>query len=264
MRILWLANAPWSPTGYGTGTARVIWHLKDQGHEVIVLAFYGLQGAPLKANGILVLPGGRDPYGNDVCLADYEYHNCDVVISFMDVWVLNPGLMSRMRWYPWLPVDHDPTPPAVVSTLQAGARRPIAYCKWGAQKLREAGFDPLMVPLSVPTDEFFPVDRAKARQALGCPEDRFLVGMVAANKGMPSRKAFDEHVRAFKVFQQRHNDAMLYLHTEFDSPHGISISQLLRLNEIPPESVAQPSPYQFRRGLIDNEFMRHAYSAMDV
>ena len=41
-----------------------------------------------------------------------------------------------------------------------------------------------------------------------------MVGIVAVNKGAPSRKSLAEMIEAFAIFRARHDDALLYLHTE--------------------------------------------------
>jgi hypothetical protein len=45
------------------------------------------------------------------------------------------------------------------------------------------------------------------------PDGAFLVGMVAANKGRPSRKGFSQAFQAFKQVRETHENAYLYLHT---------------------------------------------------
>ena len=49
------------------------------------------------------------------------------------------------------------------------------------------------------------------------PKDAFVVGMVAANKGAPSRKAFSQALLAFSRFAKAHDNAFLYLHTVLDA-----------------------------------------------
>lgn len=263
MKIHWISNAPHSPTGYGNQTQVNVPRLRDLGHEMSVTAFYGLQGAPSNWNGILILPASQNAYGNDVIVADATYVQADIVITLMDVWVLAPEVMSQVAWYPWLPIDHDPAPPAVVDALKA-CRRPIAYSQFGVKKLKEAGFDPLYVPHSVDRSVYKPLDRAESRQALGFQADEFVVGLVAANKGAPSRKAFDQQIRAFAEFQRRHKDAVLYLHTDMLGMQGENLRRIIELAGLPKGAVVEVPSYRYARGFIPWPWMAQAYNTFDV
>ena len=263
MKILWVSNAPHSPTGYGNQTQVNVPRLKALGHEMSVTAFYGLQGAPSNWNGVLVLPASQNPYGNDVIVADATHVGADIVITLMDVWVLASEIMSQVAWYPWLPIDHDPAPPAVVDVLKA-CRRPIAYSRFGVQKLREAGYQPLYVPHSVDRSVYKPLDRAESRKALGFKESEFVVGLVAANKGAPSRKAFDQQIRAFAEFQRRHKDAVLYLHTDMLGMQGENLRRIIELAGLPKGAVVEVPSYRYARGFIPWQWMAQAYNTFDV
>ena len=263
MKILWVSNAPHSPTGYGNQTQVNVPRLKALGHEMSVTAFYGLQGAPSNWNGVLVLPASQNPYGNDVIVADATHVQADIVITLMDVWVLATEVMQQVAWYPWLPVDHDPAPPAVLDALKA-ARRPICYAQFGVRKLREGGLDPLYVPHSVDRGVYKPLDRAESREALGFKEGEFVVGLVAANKGAPSRKAFDQQIRAFAEFQRRHKDAVLYLHTDMLGMQGENLRRIIELAGLPKEAVVEVPSYRYARGFIPWPWMAQAYNTFDV
>ncbi len=263
MKIGWMANAPWCGTGYGTSTNEVIWRLKAAGHDMTCLCFYGLQGAPLKSGGMLFLPVGVDPYGNDVFVADSEFYGWDILISNMDVWVLRKSELRKVRWIPWFPVDHDPAPPAVVDTLQA-AHVPIVYSQWGRDMLKAAGVRSQYIPISVNTQVFKPVNRMEARMRMGFRPDSFIVMMNAANKGAFSRKSFDTQVRAFKVLHDRHPDVVLYLHTDMTGVYGEDLNTLLMYSGIPKEAVATPSPYKYSRGMLSQEYLNDAYNSADV
>jgi hypothetical protein len=69
------------------------------------------------------------------------------------------------------------------------------------------------VPHGIDTDAYQPHDRRSVREQVGLEEDAFLVGMVAANKGRPSRKGFSQAFQAFAKFAEKHDNAYLYLHT---------------------------------------------------
>jgi FkbM family methyltransferase len=266
MKILFHSNAMHGKTGYGVQTALFVPRLQALGHEVTVSAIYGIQGAPMRQNGVLTLPAppsGIDSYGGDTLPADAEFVDADVVISLIDVWVMEGRATSRINWYPMTPVDHSPLPPAVKEYLMP-ARQPIAFSQFGVRELRAAGFDPLYVPLAVDTKVFTPRDKKEARQALGCPEDAFLVGIVAANVGAPSRKAFDQQIRSFARFREDHPNAMLYLHTELHGRRGEPLNKIIQMCGLPREAIGTVDQYRYARGMLNSDDMATAYSAMDV
>lgn len=265
MKILWFSNSPWSNTGYGNQTKVFLSRLQNAGHDMSMTAFYGLAGSPRKSGGIWIMPEGRDPYGNDVIAADAEYVKADIVISLIDVWVMQSKITSQFKWCPWMPVDHDPIPEIVIKALET-AYQPIAYSRWGQQKLKEAGYDALYVPHGVETNVFKPMDKAEARAAfVGCPPDVFLAGIVSANKGNPSRKAFDQQIRAFAEFNRKYPDSMLYLHTDFEGvDHGEPLTDIIKRAGIPDKCIARPDPYKYARGMFGDDYMVAAYNAFDV
>lgn len=266
MRILWVSNAPWSPTGYGIQTNLWLWRLKKLGHELACTAFWGLQGAPLNFDDVMFLPGAKDGYGNDVIVPDAEYFKADIVITHVDNWVMQPGITSQVRHVPYFPVDHDPVPSHVIQSLKT-AFRPINYSLWGIQKLAEVGIKAEYVPHGVDTSVYQPMDKVEARQAVGAPDDVFLVGLFAANKGNPSRKCFDQQIRAFTQFwrERPEANAMLYLHTDISGGYqGENIPRLIELAGLPRERIAQVPPYQYSRGMLGPDYMARAYNACDV
>ncbi len=263
MRIHWFSNAITAHTGYGIQTALFVPRIRALGHELQMGSNYGLEGSPLRVDGMTLMPNGRDQYSNDVIKADAQAFGADIVITLYDSWIFQPWAVDGLRWCPWMPVDHSLSP--WITKAIPHAYQPIAYSRYGVRELRAAGFDPLYVPHGVDTNQLAPMDREEARRMLGCPPDAFLVGMVAANTSYPSRKAFDQNIRAFAKLRQKHSDAMFYIHTNFGgSPPGEPIERLIELAGLPPGSVAQPDQYRLARGLLGTEYMRAAFSAMDV
>jgi len=168
----------------------------------------------------------------------------------------------------WVPVDHDPLPPAVARYFSWSGARPVAMSRFGEEKLREAGLDPLYVPHSIP-DDLVPVDRDEARRALGLPRDAAVLGMVAANKGTaPARKAFPEVLEAFALTISRGWDAWLYLHTDRVGPAGLDLAALAdrigRRHGVDIVSrIVAPDPITMRVGM-PHESLSVVYSAFDA
>jgi len=236
------------------------------GHDVAISCSFGLQGKPIQMDGITVLPMGRDQYSNDILPAHAAYTGADIVITLLDAFALEACAVRQLRWVPWLPIDTEPVAPDVAQALTT-AYQPIAFSRFGERKLYEAGFKPMYVPHGIDTAIFQPHDQAKGRHLLGVQEEAFLVGIVAANTGAPSRKAFDQQIRAFARFRQHHPDSLLYLHTdltEIGKRRGEDIERLLALADIPPTAVIRVDPYRYATGLISQAEMAQRYNALDV
>ena len=176
-------------TGYGNQTKLFTGRIQGMGHEVGITAFYGLEGAILEVQGprglIPVYPKGYDMYGQDVWSASAKHFGADVCISLMDSWVFdidqNP---HNIPWVPWFPVDSDPLPPRILKQVSRAHKR-IVFSKFGKKVVEAAGLDCYYVPHGVDTKVFQPIPQKAAREFLQLPQDKFIVGMVAANKGNP-------------------------------------------------------------------------------
>lgn len=274
MRISWLSNAPWARTGYGNQTLLFVPRLQKLGHELQISAFYGMEGGILNWNGIPVYPRGYHPYGQDVMGAHAAHFRADVMISLLDAWVFEPQMLTGgTRWATWFPVDHDPVPPPVLAKVQKAWAR-IVYSRHAERLVKEAGLDCYYVPHGVDTKQFRPIDRVEARKTLQWPDDKFIVGMVAANKGTPSRKAFQQNITAFAELKKKHPDVMFYLHTVageenagmnlpiFIESLGLSYGFIGRCD---PKTVDVLLPDQYQQLIgINDDFMNGVYNAMDV
>lgn len=223
MRISWLSNAPWSPTGYGNQTRVFTPRINKLGHEVAIQAFYGHEGTPINWNGISVYGRGFHPYGQDIMAAHAKNFKADIMISLMDAWVIQPELLQSIKWVAWFPIDHEPLPMRVADLVSKAYKR-IVYSEFGQRMMNEKNLDCYYVPHGVDTKVFKPIDRKEARTRLKLPQDKFIVGMVAANKGYPPRKAFFENIAAFSYLKAKHKDVILYLHTYNGVQGGESVN----------------------------------------
>ncbi len=276
MRINWHSNAPWSPTGYGNQTKLFTPRIKSLGYPISITAFYGLQGGMIDVNGIRIFPNGKHPYGQDVIGASARMDGADIVISLMDAWIMKPeNIPAPLRWYPWFPIDCEPMPKIVADKVRQAAKG-ITLSKFGQRMAEDIGLDTYYIPHGVDTAVFAPIDRAKARGRLEWPADKFIVGMVAANKGVPPRKSFFEQILAFAALHRAHPDTMLYLHTD-DGKHGgeavdlLAFCQALGLTcdyqKNGPVSadvdVLFPEQYTYLLGLPD-QYLVDVYNSLDV
>ena len=231
-------------------------------------SFYGLEGSGIKWEGIPILPGLGGEYGNHSLVQHARrFFGGDprggLVVTLMDVWVLDASMASQLNLACWTPVDHDPAPPGVVDFFLNSGAVPIAMSRFGERMLGR--LDPLYVPHGIDTSVYRPQDIKQARGE-SFPEGAFVVGMVAANKGRPSRKGFAQALMAFKRFHESHEDAFLYLHTVLDPSlaGGENLAGLIRQLEIPMDRVRVADQYAMLFEPYSHQEMARIYSAMDV
>lgn len=265
MRLNWFSNSPAACTGYGCQTKLFVPRLaKLLDGGISITAFFGNQAGVLNINGVKIYPTFKHPYGQDVIGAHAEWDQADAIISLLDIWVVQPENIG-LPWFPWFPIDHEPIPSNVLEKARK-ATKGIVMSKFGKRMAEQAGLDCWYVPHGVETKVFRPVDRQEAREHLKWPQDKFIVGMVAANKGNPSRKAFNEQIAAFAALHAAHPDTMLYLHTD-DGTHGgdtVNLQKFIRRMGLTiGTDVIFCDQYHYGLGFPD-DYMVDAYNAMDV
>ena len=279
LRILWYSNAPWAATGYGQQTAQVTQRLGQEGHKVAIHAMYGLAGSSSTWNGFKIYPQGLATYSDDVLAAhtmEWASHDPTTPILLMtlfDVWVLKSESLKQLKNIAsWVPIDHQPTPPDVLRFLERDNVRPIAMSKFGSRMMDIAGLEHLYVPHAIepvfqPTKSVDVKNGKKmtGREFMGWEEDRFVVSMVATNKGSnPARKAWAENILAFSIFAKDKPDAVLYLYTEPDGAMaGINLPILLDACGVPKERYKVVDQYSYRHGL-PQQMMAAMYTASNV
>ncbi|NBR92504.1 MAG: glycosyltransferase [Actinobacteria bacterium] len=278
IRALWYSNAPWAGTGYGQQTQQAVQRLIKDGHEIAVHSNYGLHGATSNWGGIKIYPGGFSTYSDDIIAAHWQEwtQSTDLVkllITLFDVWVFKAQNLDKVpNIASWVPVDHAPCPPEVVAWCMRPNVMPIAMSQFGHKMLENVGVRSVYVPHAIesvfkPTPHI--VDNAgkkmTGRQLMGWEDDRFVVMMTAANKGVhPPRKAFAENLMAFGMFAQKNPDAVLYMHTdETPGMGGIDLTTLLMACGIDRDRVKFADPYMYRLGYPQNA-LAALYSAADV
>lgn len=273
LRMLFSSNAFWCTSGYGVQAKSLLPRLAelpefDGRDNIAQFAWYGLQSGMHQVDGFRIYPAGMDPYGNDVIGAHTKDFDANIVVSLIDVWVMHDTAekIKPALWLPWCPIDHDPIPDAVLSSLQ-GAHTTLAYAKWGADLLTKAGMKTHYIPHGIePTVYCVNPDVANVRKFkadMMRADDQFLSVIVAANKGYPDRKAFQVQVRAWANFAKDKPDARLYIHTEPTPMYGgIDFAQLLRRLDIA-DKVIFPDRYGYYRG-FPPEFLALVYNAADV
>jgi glycosyltransferase involved in cell wall biosynthesis len=191
------------------------------------------------------------------------------LLTLFDTWVYDTAVVDGVELIAsWVPVDHLPVPPKVLAWSQRPTVMSVAMSKFGLEQLQRADVDAQYAPHSVDTSTFKPgatVDGKNGRELLNIPQDAFVVGMVAANKGSaPIRKAFGENLLAMSELMSRHQDVILYLHTESrGAAMGIDLKALVSACGIPSERVVWVDQWAYYAGL-DSEVLATIMGAFDV
>jgi glycosyltransferase involved in cell wall biosynthesis len=270
MNILWVSNHPNLSSAYGQQTALFTPRLEALGHKVTIVTFSN--GVPQRwKNGMLVLPSPGDAFGNDLISAHVEHHATDLVVSLVDPFVLDPNIYKQFPWCPWTPVDCRPLHPGIAN-IKPYVKRVWAMSRFGQDQLEEAGFDNVdYVPHGIDDKLFRPADRVEARKVLSAAtgydfSGKFIVAMVANNKGTPSRKGFYEGLKAFRHFSDDVKDAVLYLHTEMTGEvyRGEDLRQVAALVGLPAERVVFAPQYPYVLGMLTPDYLASVYNAADV
>jgi len=272
------SNSPGQPTGYGIATEALIQRLKRDGANVAAISNYGNEGikTQFKTNygDVPVYPRGSDLYSNDSAVLSHKHWKAlnekqpDLLITLYDVWVFKGKPWDDINVASWTPIDHTPVPPAVAEWSKKPNVTPLAMSKFGQKELQSKGIDAIYIPHSVDTKIFTrknKIANQSIEEYMGFSNDRFIVGMNAANKasGIIHRKAYGENLMAFSIFCKRHPEAILYIHADPVSPHGWNLLALGQTLGIPADNMAFVDPVSYRFG-ISQEDLAGIYSSMDV
>ncbi len=264
LNVHWVSNAPFSSTGYGNQTALFTPRIKQLGHEVSITATYGLEGGVINWNGIPIFPRAYHSYAEDIAPSHAMTVQADILITLLDAWVYNAKAFGGVKWVPWFPVDMDPLPPPVKKAVAPAFSR-MVYSKFACKMLDDAGLDYYYVPHGVDTKEYHPLNMQEAREKTKLPKDAFIVGMVAANKGLPSRKAFAQNIEAFAMLKRKHSDAVMYIHADQGlGPQSFNVPEYVNFMGLEiGKDVLLPDPYQYFVG-FPTEFVNLLYNSFDV
>jgi glycosyltransferase involved in cell wall biosynthesis len=272
------SNSPGQPTGYGQATDALVKLLKRQGANVASLSNYGHEGINTIYNTeygeIPIYARGSEAYSNDVAPAHHKHWKAlnekqpDLMITLYDVWVLQGKGYDTIPIASWTPIDHNPVPPGVLQWLKKENVTPLAMSKFGLDQINKAGVEGHYIPHSIDTKVFKPsthIAGQTIKEFMGFEDDRFIVGMNAANKasGIIHRKAFGENMMAFAMLCRKYPDAILYIHTDASSQHGWNLMALGQMLGIPVDNMAFPDPLSYRYGMTQ-DMLAGIYSSYDV
>jgi glycosyltransferase involved in cell wall biosynthesis len=278
--ISWYSNSLNQNTGYGTQSQQVIKRLVKDGHKVAMLSNYGGEGVnSLIETGSGLIPHysrGMTQYSTDVLPLNHAHWKAEnpnlpaFLITLYDVWVLDNPALDNINIASWTPVDHQPAPEKVLAWLKKPNVTPIAMSKFGKAMIENAGLETEYIPHAIDTKIFKPTallpEGKSGREFVGGGDDKFVVGMNFANKagGFIHRKAVSENLLAFAIFAAKHDDVILYLHTEpYGKQSGFVLPNILSACGVPPEKVIMVDPIALQYG-ISQHTLAAIYSAWDV
>jgi len=277
--ISWYSNSLNQPTGYGTQSKQVIQRLVQDGHKVAMMSNYGVEGV----NGLIETGAGLIPhysrgmtqYSTDVLPLHHAHWKAEnpelpaFMITLYDVWVLDNPALDNIPIASWVPIDHQPAPAKVMDWLKKPNVTPIAMSLFGKAMIEQAGVESEYIPHAIDTKIFRPTanlpEGKSGREFVG-GEDKFVVGMNFANKagGFIHRKAVAENFLAFAIFAQRHDDVVLYIHSEpYGKQSGFVLPNILEACGVPANKVMLIDPIAYQYG-ISQETLAAIYSAWDV
>jgi glycosyltransferase involved in cell wall biosynthesis len=241
----------------------IVERMKKEGFEIRTQAFFGLMGGKATIDGIETYPRLNTPWGEDGLVIHGKEMQADVVFTFQDVWPFDPNWLKQVKyWIPYTPIDGLPLSPAIKSKL-GFASEIVSISKFGKTTLQDSGFSSTYIPCAVDTKVMYKRDKEKAREMFKLPQDKFIFGVVAANKDNPSRKSYQEIIDAFTEFSQNHDDAIIFIHSNLvDSQGGFPIKDYCAVKGIL-NKVFMLDNYtmQFK---LDREALSNLYSCFDI
>ncbi len=224
MKILWVSNYL-THSAYAIQSRLFVPHLRELGHEVFVLPIGSANIITVTdlSDGTPVLPLTKDAMGNDIVFHHYRNIQADCVISFTDIWALDPAVYEQMNWFPIVPIDcipHDQT-----KMVLAVAKGAAAISDYGKALIEaEMNGKPICYLPMMVGDHWIPGHKQLARDTRGFPQDKFLAVFVGANDSNPSRKGIPELLLAWHDYVATNPDSLLYLHTNCQgnrAQHGV-------------------------------------------
>ena len=267
-----VSNAVWATTGYGGQAKLILPRFKAMGYPISMTAYYGLSGHTLQINDMTVFPVGYHPYGMDVAAGNTKMAGANICMTNIDVWVCEPNMLKEVLWVPWFPIDSGSVSSLISNRLPPAYER-ICMSKFGQKMVEDLGLSCKYAPCATDTKVFAPSDPVAAFKEMNVhifnkiPEGKFIVSMVAMNKGNPSRKAFFEQFRAFKNLHDKHPDTALYCHTiksEMGEQAGVNLVELCKFLGLEiGKDVFFPDPLTIINGYPD-VFLNAVYNASDV
>lgn len=263
LRLITTTNANWAQSGYASISKILYPRIVKEGYPLASVNFYGQEGGTFEMDGVKQYPKMNSAWGDDALFHHQKDFKADIAFTIQDIWTMDYKLLKGLnRFIPIVPIDHCPAPPRVVERLRI-AYRIITYSKFGQEQLLNEGLYSTYIPCTVDTSIFRPLgEKEKWKEAIGIPKDKFVFGMVAANKDNPPRKSFQEVFDAFVEFKKKVPNSALYFHTFMSGlSGGFPLDEYAKYLGIQKDIYyLQPYDLMFH---VDQKKMNEIYNAFD-
>jgi glycosyltransferase involved in cell wall biosynthesis len=228
MRFMILSDSPRLNTGYGQNSYNLLNEMSDMGHEVAAIGL-GEAGDVARYKGIDLYPAAT-PF---MLAKTIQKFSPEVVMHIRDNWIFIPKYVAqpysliqmmhahKVKLMNYTPVQATPLPPEFVQTIHDQADFTYITNQIGVDSLVAQGApkEKLGTLYNGINPGIFRTFKT-TRKGTGLPEDKKLAIFVGAN--MDYRKEIPLTMMAFKKYNEVHQDAALYLHTNpfggFDLP----------------------------------------------
>lgn len=219
-KLLWCGDIV-AMTGFARVTENVISRLKDD-FEIVVLGnnWWG-DPTPLQQEYKMYPSSNRHqtaPFGEQRIREIVEREQPDIVFTINDMWIINEQYnqirdlhkAGRFKFVGYAPMDSYAWTGCLADTANEWDAV-ISYTEFGAYEFMRGGITKpvTVIPHGVTPGQFYPVDKAEARQRLGLKQDSYIVFNGNRNQ---FRKRIDITIKAFADFAVDRPEAMLYLH----------------------------------------------------
>jgi len=213
MRILWLSDRIVGGfSAYSKVSRECCIRLARMGHSVAHIPMgRANQMGSWVWQGVLILPSGGNPWGEDIAVKHYVDFKADMLITLKDVWVFQVLYKYAINFVPYVPVTHSPVSPSITSRLHT-AFRVIIPSRFAQRELIHANLEVPVeyIPHGVRTDIFRPLleHKAECKRMWFLESDDFTVLVVAMNR---ARKMIDRMLRAYKLFKDWNPDVKSHM-----------------------------------------------------
>jgi glycosyltransferase involved in cell wall biosynthesis len=242
-KILIVSHGFTGVTGFSNQAYLMCRALTDAGHEVLG-AHRDYRGEAIKfgpgtvsesgrdMSGITILPWGDQQWGEDILPFYIATLKPDYVLTLGDIWCYQ-FLRQVPKTHPWKWIAHyvfdTENMVSFWNDCVANADLVVVPSKQSYDMLTRIGHENVVyIPHGIRTSVFrpaSPAEKMQFRANLSIPQNSFLVTTIAHNQ---HRKKLSRGLQAFKLFSDRHPDALLLLHCSVRDQFGWDLGQLIK------------------------------------
>lgn len=254
MRIILVTDAPWIPTANSKQMAELAHHLQADLHTIYWMPVTGFSnGGVIERDGITILPSD-DTGGNQIMKHHVRAMGAQLVISRGWAGGFPEYGGSDFAWWAWHPGP-------VERGILRKSTRILGISQDECNQLEQiSGVMPFYVPRGVSRvfsnnlQDPKAVETFKRNHDIG--EDNFVLSAIG-----PQDPHWKRMLDAFKLFHGRHENAVLYLHTDVDRP--LHLLQYCKDIGLPQDTLRIPHGYDFHMAYYDAA-VAAMYHASDV